>query len=106
MDVLTRLIVCAIAVYRLAELVVIDDGPFEIFINLRGWLNQASFESKSLRRTLANALTCPHCVGVWFAFVFALSFYFSNIVVDFTILFLAVAGLQSILAGKLGRTSQ
>lgn len=118
MDTLTRLIVCGLAVLRLAEMLVIDDGPFGIFIEFRGWLQNGSVDNALVvykddlklqrwiskgRRWFYDGATCVYCVGVWFAFAFAFLFYFNNIVTDFIIIFLAIAGLQSILATKLGR---
>jgi len=109
MDTLTRLIVCALAVYRLAEMIVIDDGPFGVFVDFRGWLQRRTLDG--LNRTLLGnvqrevfvGMTCVYCVGIWFAFVFAFLFYFQNIFSDFAIIFLAISGLHSVLATKLGR---
>lgn len=125
MDTLTRLVICGLAVYRLAEMIVMDDGPFGIFVELRGWLQRGSLDSDlkvyvdnvkqhrwigkgkawfgSVRQEIFTGITCVYCVGIWFAFIFALLFYCENIVTDFFIVFLAIAGLQSILATKLGR---
>jgi hypothetical protein len=109
MDTLTRLIVCALAVYRLAEMIVIDNGPFGVFVEMRGWLQRGALDGAnktalgSIRREMFNGVTCVYCVGVWFAFVFAFLFYFQNIFTDFLIIFLAIAGLQSIVSTKLGR---
>ena len=96
------LILCALATFRLAEMFVLDDGPFDVFVDMRGWAHKAPDEGRSFRRMLAGALTCVHCAGVWIALLFA--FFFSDSVVNFFVLWLAIAGLQSILANKLGRT--
>lgn len=94
----------ALVTFRLAELFVIDDGPFDMFMNLRGWFNQAPFESHGLRRTLANLLSCVHCAGIWIALLLTFTLPFTN-ALDFFIWFLAIAGLQSLLAGNLGRNA-
>lgn len=101
MNPLILLIACALAVYRLAELFVVDDGPFDIFFSLRGWLNRAPREAWSLRRTISNAFECVHCVGLWFAFIFGLLF--ASSLINYLLYSLAIAGLQSILANCFGR---
>ncbi len=96
-----RLVICALAVYRLAEMLVMDDGPFDMFVELRGWLQRSP--DKSLRRNFYNGVSCVYCIGTWLALVFSLTFCFKNDVVDFFVFFLALSGLHSILATKLGR---
>jgi len=109
MDTLTRLIVCALAVYRLSEMIVVDNGPFGVFVEMRGWLQRSVLDDENktalggIRRELFNGVTCVYCIGIWLAFVFAFLFYFQNNFTDFVIIFLAIAGLQSIIATKLGR---
>lgn len=102
MDLLT-LVLYALIAFRLSEMLVIDDGLFDVFSNLRGWFNRAPFDSHGLRRSIADVLTCVHCVGVWIALVLTFTLPFTTIL-DFFIWFLAIAGLQSVIAGKLGRT--
>lgn len=101
-DLLTWLILSALAAFRLSELLVVDDGPFNIFFYLRGWANRQP--TTLLRGALADVLSCVHCAGLWMAVLTGV-FYFSHNDILHGILFvLAVAGLQSILAGKLGRS--
>lgn len=96
------LVLSALAAFRLSELVVIDDGPFDVFFYLRGWANRPPLTR--LRGTLAGILSCVHCAGLWMSILVGL-FYFSHNVIFQGILFvLAIAGLQSILARKLGRS--
>ena len=103
MDLLIRLIVSAFAAFRLAEMLVIDDGPFEIFISLRGWFNASPDDPRLLRRTIANGLMCVHCVGVWVSFPLAFLMLPPG-PLEFVAYWLAIAGLQSLFAGNLGRT--
>jgi hypothetical protein len=98
------LVLYALVAFRLAELLVIDNGPFDVFASLRGWANRAPFNN-GLRRNLANILTCVHCSGFWISLALGAIFYFTNGSVVFSILFaFAVAGLQSLLANNLGRS--
>jgi energy-converting hydrogenase Eha subunit G len=48
------------------------------------------------RRALADLVSCPWCVGLWFA-LFVAFFYFLTPFAWFPILFLAIAGVASIL---------
>jgi hypothetical protein len=98
----TYLVIYALAVFRLSEMLVIDDGMFDVFINIRGWFNKAP-AGNGLRRTIANGLQCVHCVGVWFALLFSFCIFFPTPVTDFIITVLAVSGLQSIISNNLGR---
>jgi hypothetical protein len=96
------LLLYALVTFRLAELFVVDDGPFEIFMSLRGWFNRAPLDSKGIRRTIANALQCVHCMGIWLALALTFTLPY-NTVTDFIIYFLAIAGLQSLISGNYGR---
>ena len=96
------LIICALAAFRLAELVVIDDGPFDIFFHLRGWAHRQPMTRS--RGALAGVLSCVHCTGLWMAILVGFLYFSQNSILQFMIFILAIAGLQSILAGRLGRT--
>jgi len=98
-----RLSMLVLAIFRLSELFAIDDGPFDIFLRLRSWLNKAPFEPITLRRTLADGLACRHCNGVWFAFLLVPLYLLNNNIINVGILILGVAGLQSIIVNKFGR---
>jgi hypothetical protein len=102
--VVLQVILYALGAFRLAELFVIDDGPFEMFAYLRGWANRAPFNN-GIRRNLANVLTCVHCTGLWVSLALGFVYHFTNeSTVVFSILFaLAVAGLQSLFSGNFGR---
>ena len=94
------LILSALAAHRVAELCVIDDGPFEIFIELRGW----SAHRNPILKTIGGALTCVHCTGIYVSALFAVFYFVQNVYTIGIILLFAIAGLQSILSGKLGRS--
>jgi len=96
----TWLVLSAIAAHRVAELFVLDDGPFEIFIELRGW----SVHPNPILKTIGSALTCVHCTGIYVSALFAVFYFVQNVYTVGIILLFAIAGLQSIVSGKLGRT--
>jgi len=60
------LLLSILAVYRLAQLISLDDGPFDVFKRLRLLCGQIAYKYKNLK-TLADLVNCPYCLGVWFA---------------------------------------
>lgn len=98
---LPRLALYTLATFRIAELLVIDEGPFEIFMSLRGWFYRPN--ERGLRHTIGEALTCVHCTGIWVAFFLTFTLPYKSLL-EFIIYFLSIAGLQSLLAGNLGRS--
>lgn len=95
------LILYALVAFRIAELLVIDEGPFEIFMSLRGWFYRPN--ERGLRHTIGEALTCVHCTGIWVALILTFTLPYKSLL-EFIIYFLSIAGLQSLLAGNLGRS--
>lgn len=53
-----RLLVAALATWRLAHLLVIEDGPFDLAARLRAGLRAG---------TLGRVLDCIHCTSLWLA---------------------------------------
>jgi hypothetical protein len=101
---LVYLVIYALVSFRVTELLVIDDGPFDLFANIRGWFNRAPFDN-SIRRNISVALSCVHCTGLWVSLALgAVYHYVGGVTISWAIVFsIAVAGLQSILANKFGR---
>lgn len=102
MERLVYLLVSGLAVFRLAEMLVLEDGPGQIFMRLRSWFNRGSFVDFSLRRQISGVFSCVYCMGVWLALIPPL-FFASTSLSDFVLFWLAIAGLQSILAAQFGR---
>lgn len=98
------LVICALAAFRLAELLVVDDGPFDVFMNLRGWANKPPIDNPP-RGMVAGVLACIHCAGLWTSLLAGVLYASQNGVLRLILFILAIAGLQSILAKNLGRTS-
>ncbi len=99
-----RIILVCLAVYRLADLLVIDDGPFDIFCNIRSWFNKGIVGNNAIRKTIAEGIQCRYCVGVWFAILLTPFIYFPFMISDIVITIFAVAGVQSILIKSLRGT--
>ena len=97
-DLFAWFILSALAAFRIARMLVIDDGPFGIFMNLRGW----SISSNVLLRNIGNALSCVHCAGLYISAIFAVGYFFQNVYLLGILLAFAIAGLQSFMASLLG----
>jgi len=94
-----RFVLAVFAVYRLAQLVAIDDGPFAIFSRLRGSVAQwsAGVDTGSLRWTARELIKCPYCLGVWFGAFAVLPVWFPTAIGDLALLALGIAGGQCFL---------
>jgi hypothetical protein len=90
------------AAFRLAEMVAIDEGPFKIFFELRSWANDSPMNN-GFKRNLSDAITCVHCAGLYFAFGIVLGYLIHPKIASLIIFPLAIAGLQSMMANRLGR---
>ena len=98
-----RLLLAVLACYRLSLLVTEDDGPADVFRKLRQWTDSKRLNEQAqgiVRGKWANiddGIRCPYCVGVWAAFLLAILVYTG--IGDFILLFLGIAGGQSVLQG-------
>ncbi|MCD6290044.1 MAG: hypothetical protein J7M34_06020 [Anaerolineae bacterium] len=80
---LTELIESALAAWRLASLLVNEDGPWAMFSQLRYWAGLRSVAvrgedgrlrvSRVASNTWAEGLSCVWCVSVWIAALMALA---------------------------------
>jgi len=68
--VLGSIVLAILATYRLAQLVALDDGPFDCVVALRG-LTVYSLKGNDRKgpvwHSLEELVNCPYCLGVWFA---------------------------------------
>ena len=97
MSIEIRLILAALACYRLAQLVAIDDGPGDVFRRFRAWAG--SLENDRARSYLGGLVHCVYCVGLWFALVLAPAVIWPHDVCDFALIVLGIAGAQAALQG-------
>ena len=89
-------ILLSLAVYRLARLVAIDDGPADILLKSRSELGAYDYGENGLAKSnLGRGITCPHCVGFWIAGITALIAY--RFRPRTVVLWLSLAGAQSFL---------
>lgn len=94
-----RFILCALAVYRLAELLVLDDGPFEIFDRIRKFFGQQSaiITGPSVIKEIALLLSCPFCVAIWLSFIGVFFVFLPSLPGDVFLVIFALAGVQAFL---------
>jgi len=91
-----NIIIAGLATYRLAQLVVIDHGPFDIFEKLRLKIRiLAGNKRNAFTLSLAELFECVYCVGIWIALGLTLLINHDN----FFLTWFAIAGLQAVLEG-------
>lgn len=56
------IVVCGLAGWRLASLLVDEDGPWAIFARLR---HQAGADAPEVHGLVAEILTCVWCASIW-----------------------------------------
>jgi hypothetical protein len=97
-----RFILAALAAYRLALLVTKESGPFMMFERLRTWLGQKASGKRlgGFRWTMAELFSCPHCLGIWLCLLTGTAVVRPVPITDIILTYLAIAGLQSFLTGK------
>lgn len=88
-----------LACYRLAQLVALDDGPFDLLLRLRGW---AGAEDTPVETGLGRLLCCPYCLGVWFAMLCAALALWPTWWGDVILAVWGLAGVQAALQGASG----
>lgn len=96
------LIILALAAYRAAALVALDDGPRYVFIKIRGWFTErAAREDRpdGMWHNLRDLVHCPYCLGVWFSILFVSVDCLNWQVVDTVLFILAIAGAQAFMQG-------
>jgi len=91
-----NLVLLSLVCYRLARLIAIDEGPFEIFHLLRTISGAYDYGKNGKAITsLGRGISCPFCIGLWVALPLA---FYANLS-SWWLWWLAIAGLQSFLQG-------
>lgn len=63
-----KLIVLILATFRLTELIVKDDAPYDVSKKLRQTAGRNAHKSIH-HKTFADAIHCKYCVGIWAAII-------------------------------------
>ena len=92
-----KFVIGILATYRAAQLVSIDDGPLDVFKEIRYFFGRQSHRGK-VWNSLADLVHCPFCNGIWFAGLFALWLKPKSLI-DWLAYVLALAGGQAFLQG-------
>lgn len=97
-----RWVLAALACYRLAQLVAVDDGPFALCKRLRQALGRRAGAEGSWRWSLAELANCPYCLGVWFAVPCAWACLGPSGPTDAILAWLGLAGAQALMEERDG----
>lgn len=90
------LLVDALAAYRLARLIALDEGPAGLALKLRGRLGAFDYGPNGQPATnLGRGISCPYCVGAYAALLMLVLRYVPG--GDYLKAWLAIAGGQSFL---------
>lgn len=80
------------AVYRLARILAMEEGPFDVFAKLRGRIDP---EQKTW---IGRGINCALCLGFWISLAFAIALNWGQVIAPPTLLdWLAIAGAQAAL---------
>lgn len=100
MSIEVRIVLALLSVYRIAELVAIDTGPYKIFERLRKWAGKKAaenYDQNTFWFNFAELINCPFCFGVWAGLFCAVLIVFPTGAGDFFLLVLGLAGAQTFL---------
>lgn len=98
-----RLLFAVLTCYRLAQLLVYDDGPLFVFDRLRTFTEdrkikeQARGKLKGPWASLDGVVTCPFCVGLWASIVCLVLIIYPTYPGDLFLLWWGIAGGQAYL---------
>jgi hypothetical protein len=81
-----RFVLAALATWRLAFLLVREDGPWDLSARLRRWLGEGFFGKLS---------GCVKCISFWVAF--PLAFFVGGSWVELIVVWLALAGVTALI---------
>jgi len=97
-----RLLIYALAVYRVTRLLWWENGPFDMFDWVRHkagvWVD-SKFKRQHSNTFFSQLLLCPHCLGMWLAVPALTCWYAQSPILDLIATWLAISGLVSVLFG-------
>lgn len=83
----------------MAQLLVYDDGPFDVIFKLRAAVGTYDLNAAGERQTVLGKLfSCPYCVGFWIAAPLAATL--ATTIISFFLWWLAIAGGQAFLESQ------
>lgn len=92
-------IALSFACYRVAQLLVYDDGPFDVIFEFRTMIGVYDLNAAGERQTVLGKLfSCPYCIGFWAAIPCAVVL--TTSIADFVLWWFAIAGAQAFLESR------
>jgi hypothetical protein len=93
-ELLLRVVISALAAYRVARMLALETGPFALFSRWRGWVFIWQGSGHGNKKTwITEGIECPLCTGFWASLVMLGLTYVDYVV--YAVVWLAVAGLQT-----------
>lgn len=89
LEMLLRVVISALAAYRVARMIAMEDGPFDVFSRFRSKFDKPR---GTPRNWIERGVECPLCVGFWVSPLMLSLSYLDYAV--YLIVWLAVSGLQ------------
>lgn len=88
-----------LAVFKLAELISVEIGPYEIFERFRVYIGKLAADKGkgSFVYQFSNLILCQFCLGIWLSFLMGALILFRSQIGDLFIVIMAISGGHSIL---------
>lgn len=67
-----ELALAVFAVFRVAELIAIDEGPGDVLLKFRVWAGAYTLGEDGRPSSVGRLVSCPYCIGIYLAFIAAL----------------------------------
>ena len=100
-----RWLFAALAVYRLSQLVALDDGPWDWLLRFRTWAGcYDRGENGEPMTTWGKLFECPYCLAVWFALPVLILVLTASVVGDMLLAWWGLAGAQALMEGRDGKS--
>lgn len=93
-----RLVLAALASYRLAQLIAVDEGPASIFLRFRAFVGAYDYGPNGQPVTWVGRLfSCPYCIGVYTSILMAVMVLLPGTWIDVFLVVLGIMGAQCLL---------
>lgn len=93
-----RLVLLALAIFRLTFTIVLDDGPFDMLVNVRTALGVYDLqENNQPKRGIASFLSCAYCVSRFLSLIAIPLYIWPSMGGDALILWWGLSGAAALL---------